>query len=80
MSTENQNPVLPENFTTAKALVDSAYVDAVKFYSKGNVSAAARTRKAFSSLAKLAKEVRKDIQVAKKAKVAERKAKKTSQE
>lgn len=75
MSQETSNPTVTENVDKAKALFESAYTDANKFYSKGTASAAARARKKLSELAKLAKTVRKELQSAKKVKVAERKAK-----
>ncbi len=80
MSEENTQTtvVLPENLVNAKTLFDAAYTDAVKFYTKGTASAAARSRKAFSAQSKLNKVIRKEIQVDKKAKVAERKADKAA--
>lgn len=70
-----QTVVVTENVDKAKALFEAAHANASKFYTKGTASAAARARKNLSALAKLTKVVRKELQVAKKAKVADRKAK-----
>jgi hypothetical protein len=76
MSEVTSNPVVvTENVDKLKSLFDSALVNATKFYTKGTASAAARARKNLSALAKLTKVVRKELQSAKKVKVAERKAK-----
>lgn len=48
--------------------------DTAKFRTKGTASAAVRARKGASELTKLLKEVRKELQDAKKQKVAEKKA------
>ncbi len=76
MSDETQTPTVTvtENVDKAVDLFKAFYVDATKFYSKGTALAAARARKDLSQLAKLAKVLRKELQVAKKAKVAARKA------
>jgi len=55
-------------------LFKAYYTDVVKFYTKGTASAAARARKNLSKITKLAKEIRKEVQTDKKAKIAERKA------
>tara|TARA_R110000868_G_C10693992_1_gene748605 strand:+ start:561 stop:794 length:234 start_codon:yes stop_codon:yes gene_type:complete len=75
---ENTQTVITENVDKAKALFDCAYANATKFYTKGTASAAARARKSLSELAKLAKVVRKDLQDAKKTKIADRKASKSA--
>lgn len=64
------------NLEVWRALSNAAFEDATKFYTKGTASAAARFRKKASQLSKLNKVLRKEIQTAKKQKVAERKASK----
>lgn len=65
--------VVSEGVDKSLELFNAYYVNAQKFYAKGTASAAARARKAASQLTKHFKVVRKELQVAKQAKVAARK-------
>ena len=55
-----------EIFNELKKLVEELELDVVKFYEKGNKSAATRARKGLQDLKKLAQDLRIDIQEVKK--------------
>jgi hypothetical protein len=65
---------LSPNETLSVELFSKFIEDTVKFRSKGTASAAARARKSASSLAKLIKALRKELQEAKVANAAAKKA------
>lgn len=48
-------------FNEIKEILESATEDAEKFYEKGNASAGTRLRGAYSAIAKLCKDGRKDV-------------------
>lgn len=50
-----------ENFNQIKEILESVEVDAVKFFEKGNKQAGTRLRKAYSEIAKLCKDGRKEV-------------------
>jgi hypothetical protein len=50
-----------ENFEKIKQILESAEADAVKFFEKGNKQAGTRLRKAYSEIAGLCKEGRKEV-------------------
>lgn len=51
-----------QNVDTSKKLFDEYYADVTKLYKKGTASAGARARKTLSTLSKLFKVIRNDIQ------------------
>lgn len=75
---ETQLDQLTENEKTAIELFKGFVEDTVKFRTKGTASAAVRARKGASDLTKLFKTVRKELQVAKIQKTAEKKALKST--
>ena len=74
MDTQETLAVLSSNENESVDLFKSLIEDIVKFRSKGTASAAARARKSASTLAKLLKVVRKDLQDAKKQNAVAKKA------
>ena len=66
--------VVSKGVDMARELFNEFYADSAKFYTKGTASAAARARKSASALAKHFKVVRKELQVAKQANAAAKKA------
>jgi replicative DNA helicase len=83
MSEENQTPEvtktpLEQAVERATELQAAFIVDYQKFLEKGTASAAARARKALSESSKQNKTVRKELQLAKIAKVAEKRAAKAA--
>jgi hypothetical protein len=83
MSEETQTPEVtktPLEVAVAQAagLFAEFAADTEKFLEKGTASAAARARKALSALSKHNKIVRKELQLAKVAKVAEKRAAKAA--
>ena len=76
MNTQTETPALSNS--PARDLVSKLYESFLendyKFTTKGTALAAARARKALSNLAKACKPARKEVQIAKVAKVAEKRA------
>jgi hypothetical protein len=70
-------PNLPPTLEEAVRLFNDMYINAHKFYTKGTVAAAARNRKAWSNIIKIAKRARNEIQRDKKAAIARKKLAKT---
>ena len=71
---ETQLEQLTDKEKAAIDLFKEFLADAAKFRSKGTASAAVRARKGASELTKLLKDVRKELQLAKVQKAAEKKA------
>lgn len=72
-------PKVTENVDKLVALVGDFEKHVTKFYTKKTASAAARARKSLSEFTKLSKDVRKEIQVQKRANAAAKKAAKAVQ-
>jgi hypothetical protein len=76
METENELETLTDNEKESVNIFRSYLENVAKFRSKGTASAAARARKDASTLAKLLKTIRKELQEAKAQAVADKKAQK----
>lgn len=78
MSENTETQVTVSALETVDALYNAYTTDYHKFVEKGTAQAAARARKALSALAKTIKLARKELQLAKVAKVAEKRAAKAA--